>query len=293
MKKQGPPLCNAFYADVPYQLIHSVRLIHALMESGYRVHIPTEHLEKFSRIKEVFGVKFAVGVDSVPRLSPLEVDHEQPRTSVGRIHRPLIWPHAVVRRCRSLWPNRRDVRFSFAGLVTTSRKQALGRWLKATISHTRPQLHANIVEAGPGLVSLDNDRVVFWSSSRGRHFPGKSWDDDYHQLLANSRFVLCPSGKYSWTYRFFEAALCGAVPVIEKVCPAYEGFYFRMMDEPVGNWKWRKDHAQHNYETCRDLLTVPRDSLTQEIARLLAADTGDASGLNPLPQAQATSKRQI
>ena len=231
-----------FYVDVPYSLIQSVRLVHALMETGDRVHIRPEHRDRFSRLEEVFGVTYAVGVEGVPRLPAVHVDHSAPRTSVGSILRPLIFPHAIVQRCRTLWADARTVRFSFAGLVTDSRRQVLGDWLQSVdaraqleIGHDSAPFSLGSLGRAPRrlldrwrrkMVSVDTGEVVFWASRRGRHFPGKSWDEEYFKLLSRSQFVLCPSGDHVWTYRFFEAALCGALPIVEKTCDAYSGFRY-------------------------------------------------------------------
>jgi hypothetical protein len=278
-----------FYVDVPYSLIQSVRLVHALMETGDRVHIRPEHRDRFSRLEEVFGVTYAVGVEGVPRLPAVHVDHSAPRTSVGSILRPLIFPHAIVQRCRTLWADARTVRFSFAGLVTDSRRQVLGDWLQSVdaraqleIGHDSAPFSLGSLGRAPRrlldrwrrkMVSVDTGEVVFWASRRGRHFPGKSWDEEYFKLLSRSQFVLCPSGDHVWTYRFFEAALCGALPIVEKTCDAYSGFRYAAMTDPVADVEWRSEDAEHNYARCRELLTVAGDSLRNEIASLLAGDT--------------------
>jgi hypothetical protein len=47
--------------------------------------------------------------------------------------------------------------------------------------------------------------LVVWSSEKGRYYPFKAFDEEYFKELANSHFVLCPSGDCVWSYRFFEA----------------------------------------------------------------------------------------
>ena len=39
--------------------------------------------------------------------------------------RPLIFPRAIVDHCRTLWPTNRAHRYSFAGLLTDSRRTLL------------------------------------------------------------------------------------------------------------------------------------------------------------------------
>ena len=63
---------RGFHVDVPPSLIQSVRLVHALMETGYRVHVRPEHRDRFSRLEEVFGITYVVGVEgasAAPRRS--------------------------------------------------------------------------------------------------------------------------------------------------------------------------------------------------------------------------------
>lgn len=277
---------DGFHVVVPYRLIQGVRLAHALMESTYQVHIPAEHVDKFSRLKDVFGVDFAVGVADVPQLPAVTVSHREPCTSVGSLQRPLIFPHAIVRRCRSLWAPDREVRVSFAGLVTDKRRAVLDGWVRHALPGARVRLDEKTIwdrvtsrvrrgfAASHGGVLSESDDLVIWSSDRGRHFPGKSWDEAYQALLARSQFVLCPCGDYVWSYRFFEAVLCGAIPIVEQHCPAYDGFAYRTMDESLSGARWTPQDAQHNFSLCEARLTVPASELNAEIASLLMASTG-------------------
>src|SRR5574338_1095389 len=92
-----PAVANGIRVDAPYRLIQGIRLVHALMESSYRVHVPTQHEDKFTRLREAFGADFTVGADGVPELTPVALSHREPRTAIGSLERPLIFPHAIVR----------------------------------------------------------------------------------------------------------------------------------------------------------------------------------------------------
>ena len=107
---------GAFHVRAPYHLIQGIRLVHALMESSYRVHVPSEHADKFSRLREVFGLDFAIGIDAIPALPSVALSHREPLTSIGSLQRPLIFPRAIPERCRELWSDNRSMRFSFARL---------------------------------------------------------------------------------------------------------------------------------------------------------------------------------
>ena len=106
------------------------------------------------------------------------------------------------------------------------------------------------------------------SSCRGRRFPIKAWDSDYYAVLLRSQCVLCPNGEYTWSYRFFEAALCGAIPIIEEDCPVYRGFrYYRMSDN---HYDWDPAAALHNYQLCAERILVPADLIHHAIEELVA-----------------------
>jgi len=115
--------------------------------------------------------------------------------------------------------------------------------------------------------------MMFWSSSRGRTFPVKSWDEPNFRLLARSQFSQCPNGDYVWTYRFFESAMCGAIPIVEDISPVYEGFRFRTMADPVESLIWTEADAQQNGELCKERHTIPPDELNLELAGLLAMNS--------------------
>ena len=55
-----------------------------------------------------------------------------------------------------------------------------------------------------------------------QHNPGHDADDclvaaydvDYLRILARSKFTLAPRGDQPWSIRFFEAILCGSIPIV-------------------------------------------------------------------------------
>lgn len=71
---------------------------------------------------------------------------------------------------------------------------------------------------------------------RGMVYPGREWvmkydgssisdygrdtktkyfiDEDYYETFCASRFGLAPTGDCPWSYRFFEAVMCHAIPVL-------------------------------------------------------------------------------
>ena len=266
--------------DGSFALIQQIRLVHAVAESHFQIAVPADQLDKFSVLRERFGLQLATARPDDPSLTPfVTIDHQTPSTAVGAVVRPLIFPRAIVDHCRTLWPASRAHRYSFAGLLTDNRRALLEGWM------------AGRADGGSGLAAKTNfgdfvrrqlirwtgaDRqrrigdVTVWSSERGRRFPTKAWDSEYFQMLADSEHVLCPSGDYQWSYRFFEACLCGAVPIVEEASPLYEGFRYRLMTDARDTAPWSAADAEHNYRSCAALIVVPVEELDGELARLAA-----------------------
>jgi hypothetical protein len=266
--------------DVSFALIQQIRLVHAVAESACEIAVPAGELDKFSILRERFGLRLRAAQPGDPSLAPfVRIDHETPSTAVGGLERTLIFPRAIVEHCRTLWPATRPHRYSFAGLLTESRRALLEAWIDGRAG--APQALVAKSTLG-GFVrrqlirwrGADRQRrigdVTVWSSERGRRFPTKAWDEDYFRMLADSASVLCPSGDYVWSYRFFEACLCGAMPIVEQASSVYEGFRYRLMADRGGDEPWSADDAAHNYRVCAERLVVPRDALDRELARLLA-----------------------
>jgi hypothetical protein len=164
--------------------------------------------------------------------------------------------------------------------VTNKREIVIGDWLRRNISQQcqlpNPNSRFNIVRkkilSQIGLDYTIKKKIgdfLFWSSDRGRKFPIKPWHEEYLKVLSNSQYVLCPSGDYTWSYRFFEAILCGAITIIEKNCEAYDGFKFFFFEDDTKTLKWSLEDAKYNYELCVEKLTVPKVTLNEEITKLI------------------------
>jgi hypothetical protein len=277
--------------ELPFALIQQIRLVHALAESEYAITVPADELPKFSVLCERFGLRLA---DAKPGDVPIgrfvSISHEAPSTAIGGLVRPLIFPRAIAERCRALWQSSRPLRYSFAGLVTDERRHILQQWSAARGDQAGTAFAASsrlgrfvrrqlVRWRGHDRVRKIGD-VTVWSSERGRRFPTKAWDDEYFDLLARSECVLCPSGDFLWSYRFFEATLCGAMPIVEQPVPLYDGFRYRTMAD-AGEPGWSADDAEHNYQLCRERIEVPREALNAELARLVALSEGPARTAPP------------
>ena len=164
----------------------------------------------------------------------------------------------------------RDVRFSFSGLIGQARLESLRRWVHES--------HGGVLR-GPGRLKLtvrgasslrgvpSGVRII--ASRRGRSYPVKAWDPTYFHLLARSQFAICPSGDFAWTYRVFEAALCGAIPIVEERCDSYGDLFLYSTDDSVQEFAWTNELAEHNRREARRLVTVPTPQLEQALRATL------------------------
>lgn len=269
--------------DLPMQLLQTLRLAQAIGEAGFSICVDPEDTKSVVRLGEVFGFGYKVGKQGASRVTGLHIDHLGPVTRVGSIERHLVMPHAIVTHCRERWPASRRFDASFDGLSTPTRRAAINQWLSLS------QLKGTLREPSrfekylakwtdrlqlPIEKRIGKTQVIIRTSDQGRHFPLKSWNTAYYDLMLNSKFVLCPSGDYKgqgvgWTYRFFEGALCGTIPVVEDPCPAYEGYRYHLMSEPLSALKWSQDAAEHNFALAREQMTIEREALRAEVLTLL------------------------
>lgn len=273
------------FVDLPFHMIQSLRVCHALSETNVDICVREADVPKFQLLRERFNVEVHAATEGQATLPRLRILHDAPRTEVGDIVRPLIFPRGIFDYCRSMWPERRDITFLFSGLVTPARHDFLNAWLRSQGSGYRlpsppwslmNRLRRKILgtkfptEYGDN-ISVGGEVFHIVSNKRGREFPLKAWDDEYFRTMSRAKFVLCPSGDYVWTYRFFEATMCGAIPIVEEPCALYANFRFRDINTPTRDLSWSREDAEHNFSACLNLLTVPTPILEREVLQLLRA----------------------
>ena len=263
-------------------LIQSIRLVHALAESDFSVHVPHEEVWRFASLRTRFPIDLSDTPGPLITKRHLSVDHPTPRTTIGSHTRPLVFPHKILAACRNRWIENRTIHTFFSGLITSQRQATIHDWIdrrsagqrrsKVPITDSRPHraIRAIRVAMGKGdrnTYPLRGGSFVMSSSHAGRQFPSKAWDQTYYDTMCRSRFALCPNGDFVWTYRFFEATMCGAIPIVEQPCALYDGFHYHMMDDD--DYAWSADKAQHNYELCAQRLTIPLADLNRELTKII------------------------
>ena len=265
--------------NLTYNYLQEIRLAHAVMETEFNLCVEPELNIRLQRLKEHFGVKYSLTneVENIHEIKDTLIAHRTivPETKIGNLSRPLILPHAMLDYCKSLWPEKRDIKYAFIGKVTQARQKWLSSFLSQTVKGyfqiTGKVKRDYKIFSFLNRIFKFSEPVLITNSLRGRQFPGKSWDDEYFQLQAKSRFIICPSGDVGcpWTYRFFEAMLCGAIPIVETISPCYSPYKFYMADEDPKNFIYDTEMVRFNFEQCIKHLTIPLEELTKEIERLI------------------------
>ena len=144
------------------------------------------------------------------------VHAERPKTIVNGKEYTLIFPKFIANAGNSF---QRFDRIFFKGFMTVKRAEFLAR----LFFYKKPLLVIN--------------------SENGRDEVKKKNDWEYFEQMGESQFVACPDGDFTWTYRFFEAIFCQAIPIIENESPLYKGYkFYKVGEELVYNTEW----VEHN-----------------------------------------------
>jgi hypothetical protein len=265
--------------------LQEIRLVHALSEGSHGIIIHPDLVSRFILLKEKLGMKYQVGIKGDLLFSNfIRISHEKPITAFSNLERPLVFPMAMVNKCYSMWSDNREYRFSFAGLITESRRDLIREWILRNFDSDLPDsitstnywwasfLPGRIKKFIPNKTTKIERRVgdlTFWSSNFGRLFPGKSWDEDYFKLLSRSQFVLCPKGDCVWSYRFYEAILCGAIPIVEDSSPAFDEFKYMNVNQDARLFKWSLEIAQYNLKILKKRFTFSSGQVDKEVAQII------------------------
>lgn len=276
------PLPNSAFDDAravawraPLPTLQHWRAAHALLESSFGVQFSLETRPAWEHLAKTFSLRPSFGDVALPTLD-VQISHEVPLCRVGNVSRVLLFPHAITNWCRAHWEESRALEFNFRGLLTPARRVVLEQWGRESFGAARfqarvtPRGKAGLVLnklSGGGLSRATGAgaNVKIADSGGGRVWPNKVWDASYYREMCSTKFALCPDGDFVWTYRFFEAALCGAIPVVQNLSAHYDGFRFYEMKQPAHELTYRRDWAEANYARAVAVLTASRDELDAAI----------------------------
>jgi len=259
------------YIDFDVHKIQEVRLLQALSETEHIVIVPKAQDFKFASLKIKFGMVYTVSntinTEDLPLSKLIKIDHKLPKTSLANVTCPLIFPKEIVTYLFKNWSSNRVYAFSFSGLITPIRHSVIQKWLleglksDKKLNYNSKSFKSRVLRKVRKFFNVHKsfykyDDLYLSNSFKGRVFPDKSWDEPYYTFLLKSKFVLCPSGDFVWSYRFFEAILCGAIPVIEEYCDVYEGFKVKYFNEDATLFEYSKADAIYNYNLSVSRITI-------------------------------------
>lgn len=152
----------------------------------------------------------------------VRIDHKKPETKIGETIYTLVFPKFMLD-----YNEPKVIEKLFVGKITPQRRVFLNNFPEGKIIH----------------------------SKRGRNPKTKNRDERYFKLMSSAKLVLCPNGDYVWTYRFFEAIIFRAIPIIEEECDIYDGYKFYKLGE---NFKYNTNWVNHNLNKLKKEMTLER-----------------------------------
>lgn len=209
--------------------VQEARLFAALLESGWALKVNPTQLQAIGGIAPFFSIKSTRYVGQTCHNIKIEIEHQTPLTKFGHVERTLIFPEWIFSNLRTDHTSR-GVSCSFEGYPTRHRVQAAWSMVEKSGRRNQP-IARQIVNIASNLTCIplrcDLLNKAFNAALRrrnwefrwtcgGREISNKVYDVSYWERLQNSKTVYCPAGDFGWTYRFYEALLAGAIPIIDS-----------------------------------------------------------------------------
>jgi len=228
---------------LPLGLLQNIRFMLSLIEKYPDIYVPREFEQCMDYLNQYFTYNPHYANHDTPVLTDISFSHELPQVRLGNRTWTLLFPKQMINRCKE--PKEKKTGFSFTGKKTRQRVEFLQKWLKDNTGK-------DIDFTNSDEYYRDNSKIVF--SDKGRIFPDKVWDEQYFNDLQETSFVICPNGDFIWTYRFFEAVMCRAIPVVEDTCEHYDGFMFYNKEDR--DMTYKPEWVEHNIELLIERFTL-------------------------------------
>jgi hypothetical protein len=208
--------------------VQEARLFAALLESGWGLKVNSTQFQAISGIAPFFSITYSPYAGENCQSINIEIDHQTPRTRFGHVERPLVFPEWIYSSV-STTHSSRAVPCSFEGYPAKRRVKAAWSLIEKSGKSNLPiQRHIVNLALKVNYIPL-RCRILnsvftaelcrrgwqFRWTSGGRKISNKIYDVSYWQMLQESKTVYCPAGDFGWTYRFYEAILAGAIPIVD------------------------------------------------------------------------------
>lgn len=261
-----------FKIDMNLELIQNIRFAQALLEITDDFFFDSKYNHIFDYLNDTLQTNYSN--NSVDEDSPkidVEFEHSEPSIIVGDKKYTLIYPRIIESHLKPMWLENRSLT-TFNGILTPKRYRFLKKVIKTKGDKWKEieymmkfglllKLPNRLLNKVLYNLSIQIDDLRITVTNKGRKFPEKAWDDDYFSTILNSKYVLCPDGDFTWTYRFFESIICGAIPVIENTCSAYEGFNYLTVDQYLDNKSLSKEQIESNFQLLIQKFTLDSEDV--------------------------------
>ncbi|KAL9182996.1 hypothetical protein ACHAXT_004783 [Thalassiosira profunda] len=130
----------------------------------------------------------------------IEVMHKEAREKIDGCALGVVFPRSLIQYCMcGLWKDK-QISFFFRGNLKPKRV-----WVTEYENQT--------------------DAIVEHSDGRNVRKKSGVYDYEYYDKLSSARIALAPEGDFHWTYRFLEAVMCGAIPVVQRIGEEEKGYH--------------------------------------------------------------------
>lgn len=156
----------------------------------------------------------------------ISINHQLPSTEIRNIFSaPLLFPRFLKDTYYTHIRYKRNEIY-FRGLYTRRRAIEFIKFFLTLkdIKALRIML-TNIIKFKYDF-KIETDHVYIFFTKRGRQAKYKYLDEEYYSEMANYKYVFCPPGDFTWTYRFFEAIQVGSIPITKHTIPEYMIFNY-------------------------------------------------------------------
>jgi hypothetical protein len=205
--------------DVSYlkSRVQEIRFFAAMLESGFSLLLNSTQRRAFQNNPRYIFKSSKLS----PKKLNIIIDHNTPFVIIGSIQKQLIFPKWLFDT-----PNlAKKYEITFSGAPTIQRvtdaiaiyefqpgvRLIILKLFKKLLVNFRNRITTRILNSLTQRLT-SREKKLRWTL-RGRSAENKLFDSAYFEEMAQSKYVYCPSGDFLWTYRFYEAIICGSFPL--------------------------------------------------------------------------------
>ena len=164
-----------------------------------------------------FFFKTALKEAGITVSQPYSIDHKIGNNINNGKRYPIIFPIGRINKINNIKSKtKKSYEYYFRGLLTNKKN-----WI---LDYKNKQ----------------NSLIEF--NKNGRNTKIKyNFDTLYYTDMCSSKYTLCPTDVYPWSYRFFEAIMCGSIPVLndhEIDIFSHKFKFYRRSEKHVYNTDW-------------------------------------------------------